>query len=67
MKILLFIILLTGIPYTPDYTPKRNKVLTHVPTGKVITYDRKEVNERGFAKIYLNGRHVLTCWDENLK
>lgn len=67
MKLIITIILFTVIPYVPEKPTKRKQVVTHAPTGKVIIFDRKEVDDRGFAKIFLNGSHVLTCWDENLR
>lgn len=67
MKLIITIILFTGIPYVPERPTNRTQVVTHALTGEVIIFDRKEVDDRGFAKLYLNGTHFLTCWDENLR
>ena len=66
MKILLAFILWLGVPHIPiPEKPVRHKY-RHAITNQFIEADSILIYRNGFAMIYLNGKHVLTCWEENL-
>jgi hypothetical protein len=66
MKLLLYILLMTCLALgARNNQPPSKQTRIHL-TGRVVVFDRMEVDDRGFAKLYLNGTHFLTCWEENL-